>query len=407
MNLSCHGLGSISTLLTGIGWEAHLRTELGAFHLKAESLAKKPQSQRDGSSRKSSQVSALVWLRCGFLSSGRSPCRDTHWEKGSWSTGETGGSQGEGEAGQVTPSFKAHGTCSVIVAAVLPPAQFSKPPPGNLEPSRGRSAAAGGFRGVAPSANSFPNPRRRALRSPAQPSRPDDPPAPRGSAGDCFCLALAEAAFGSRAPRAASSQPIGRYSRVPSVPRPPRAGPVRAAPGVPPPALPPPLTPHEFHASRCSSAPAPSPPPSPPERVLSSPFSPSLSSRRRSRAPRSGTVASDFPPGPAPPRVPLRQPQRAPPALAASPRPRGRTPGLRPVPRPLRGAGGPARGRLPRPPAHLALARSRAAPGGRAPGRAVPGGRAPGRALRAPASPGSCQCGDCAGKHGDRGDDPH
>lgn len=31
----------------------------------------------------------------------------------------------------------------------------------------------------------------------------------------------------------------------------------------------------------------------------------------------------------------------------------------------------------------------------------------PARALRALASPGSCQCGDCAGKHGDRGNDPH
>ena len=31
----------------------------------------------------------------------------------------------------------------------------------------------------------------------------------------------------------------------------------------------------------------------------------------------------------------------------------------------------------------------------------------PARALRALVSPGSCQCGDCAGKHGDRGNDPY
>lgn len=82
----------------------------------------------------------------------------------------------------------------------------------------------------------------------------------------------------------------------------------------------------------------------------------------------------------------------------------GRASWLRPLPRthallarPPPGAGRPARGRfplLPRSPHAPALALSKAS--------ALPAG-----ALRAPASPGSCQCGDCAGKHGDRGNDPY
>lgn len=65
--------------------------------------------------------------------------------------------------------------------------------------------------------------------------------------------------------------------------------------------------------------------------------------------------------------------------------------------RPLPGAGRGAQGclpLLPRSPRAPALALSKAS--------ALSAG-----ALRAPASPGSCQCGDCAGKHGDRGNDPH
>lgn len=256
------------------------------------------------------------------------------------------------------------------MAAVLPPTRLPKPPPGSLAPSRGRSAASGGFEEW-PQVLITPSQTRAGERSAAQPSRPEAPPAPRGSAGDCFCLALAEAAFGSRAHRAASSQPIRRYSRVPSVPRPPRAGPVRCDP-LPAfrdrlsllPSLSTSSTPRGVAPPR-----PPSPPPPPPERVLSFPFSLLPSSRLGSRARRSGTVAADFPPGRTPPRVPLRQPQRVPPAVAASPPASGsraRTP-PRPAASRAPAAASPGRRRTgPRPPppaslppAHLALALSR------------------------------------------------
>lgn len=203
---------------------------------------------------------------------------------GSWSTAAGGGSQGEDEAGQETSSSKAHGTFSV------PSGRRSATHAASYATSRsagafpGRPAVPGG--GEERPQALIPSQARAGERSAAQPSRPEAPPAPLGRG-----LLLSGARGGgvrSRAHRAACSQPIRRYSRVPSVPRPPRAGPVRPAPGAPAPAPPPPLTLHEFHASRCSSAPAPSPPPQAPERVLSVPFSLSLSSRPGSRARQSG-----------------------------------------------------------------------------------------------------------------------
>lgn len=293
-------------------------------------------------------------------------------ETGSWSTGEAGGSQREDEAGQETSSSKAHGTFSITVAAVLPPTQLSKLPPGSLVPSRGRSAASGGFEEwpqvLTPSQTGA------GERSAAQPSRPEAPSAPRraaprGSAGDCFCLALAEAAFGSRAHRAASSQPIRRYSRVPSVPRPPRAGPVRSDPL---PAFRDRLS--LLPSLSTSSTPRGVAPPRPrvrPRKLPSvcSPF-PSVSCSLAAWALALGTVAQwprTFRPDGLLRASPSGSHSVYPPRSPPRNRPRGRAPGLRPVPRPralpprpLPGAGGPARGRLPLPPARSPRARARA-----------------------------------------------
>lgn len=169
---------------------------------------------------------------------------------------------------------------------------------------------------------------------------------------------------------------------------------------------PPPLTLHELHASGCSSAPVPEPAPA--TSRACAPFPLSLLPSRRL-----GSHSAEPPGTRRPcPAASARSPREA----TASPtlgsrlplRTRGRADRLRPLrgpahswrglscpPLPPHPAGHRALGPLL--PARLALL-----------SRALRGKRAPGpRALRAPASPGSCQCGDCAGKHGDRGNDPH
>lgn len=152
---------------------------------------------------------------------------------------------------------------------------------------------------------------------------------------------------------------------------------------------------------------SPSPPPHPPECVLPVPLGLFLPSRRLAwvslRRAFRGSSGLAQPPPPAPSgRPPLLPPQaRVFPAglgvarLDSAPSANPRTPGVAsspPVQSPPPGhrALGPL---LPvRSLARLALSEASALPAG---------------ALRAPASPGSCQCGDCAGKHGDRGNDPH
>lgn len=156
---------------------------------------------------------------------------------------------------------------------------------------------------------------------------------------------------------------------------------------------------------------SPSPPPQPPERVL--PFLPSVSCHPgvSGLTPRSRWVS---------PALPRRLRARSArslarcrpgrrfshPRLAASrpdsgsrgptpPPPRTRALLARPLlPTQATGRSAPSFPLASRSPGALALALSQAS--------ALPAG-----ALRAPASPGSCQCGDCAGKHGDRGNDPH
>lgn len=127
-----------------------------------------------------------------------------------------------------------------------------------------------------------------------------------------------------------------------------------------------PHSPRALSASQCSSAPAPSPPPQPPKRVLSLPFSLSLSSRPGSRARCSGLgrsartdTSAHSPPAATAcaPRVPRLAPAsgsraRTPPRPAASRAAGAASPGRRRT----------GRGRLSLPPlrpAHLALALSR------------------------------------------------
>lgn len=169
-------------------------------------------------------------------------------------------------------------------------------------------------------------------------------------------------------------------------------------------ALTPPLTLHEFHASGCSSAPVPESAPATSKAcaLLSSQSchlaalglalrraaraSPASFRRLRALSPcghRPLQLASFLPdlgsraltpPPPADPRTPgAASPPRRPPSTLRPP-----------TPSPLSS----------RFPGSLALALSAAS-------------ALPARALRAPISPGSCQCGDCAGKHGDRGNDPY
>lgn len=166
----------------------------------------------------------------------------------------------------------------------------------------------------------------------------------------------------------------------------------------------PPLTLHELHASGCSSAPVPESAPA--TSRACAPFSPQslaiqaswVSLRRASgtRRPCPAASALCLPRGRrfSHPRIASSRPDSGsrgptpppprPRALLARPLPPRRPPGARAPSFPLAS----------RSPGALALALSKAS--------ALPAG-----ALRAPASPGSCQCGDCAGKHGDRGNDPH
>lgn len=244
--------------------------------------------------------------------------------------------------------------------------------------------------------------RESGLRSPK--SRPGSLTNDRepGSAGDCFCLGLGGTCVRvsrALAPRSPSQSGATRAPR--SVPR----SSLGWAGSFPLPALrnralTPPLTLHEFHDSRCSSAPGPSPPPQSRELVLSFPLSLLPTSRAGSRAPQSGTSLCRL--APTPPRGLPRQPPRSPPQLFACDLKSGSR-ALTPPPHPPRGLARSGPGlslaqaaehsaASPSFPARLALSKASALPA---------------RALRALASPGSCQCGDCAGKHGDRGNDPH
>lgn len=210
----------------------------------------------------------------------------------------------------------------------------------------------------------------------------------------------AEAAFVSRALPANPAL----LARPREVPGPPRAGPATSR--------------SQYSATELSLLPSLSTsstprgvaPPSSPESASASsgpcallfPLTLLPSSRPESRAPHGGPGLSGL--AQTPPRVLLQQP------LCLPPPARCLGPGLgvaRPDSAHSRGLArfhpaSPRRRllgtRLPPPPSSLTS---------RARSRALLGERAPGRRVRAPASPGSCQCGDCAGKHGDRGNDPH
>lgn len=149
---------------------------------------------------------------------------------------------------------------------------------------------------------------------------------------------------------------------------------------------------------------SPSPPPQPPERVLPFPLSLLPSRGLGSHSAEPLGLAGLAPP---PPRSVFREAAVSPTLESLPPgRTRGRAARLRPLRGPARswrglspptqatGRSAPSFPLASRSPGALALALSKAS--------ALPAG-----ALRAPASPGSCQCGDCAGKHGDRGNDPH
>lgn len=275
--------------------------------------------------------------------------------------------------------------------AVVPLTQLSKAPPGSLEPFLFllRESGLG-------SPKSLPE----SLTNDQEP----------GSAGDCFCLGLGGTCVRvsrALAPRSPSQSGATRAPR--SVPR----SSLGWAGSFPLPALrnralTPPLTLHEFHDSRCSSAPGPSPPPQSRELVLSFPLSLLPASRAGSGALQSGT--SLFRLAPTPPRGLPGQPPRPPPAALR----------LRPevgVPRPDSAPHPPADSRARGPASHSRRPRSTRPPpppsllGSRSPGALAlelsKASALPARALRALVSPGSCQCGDCAGKHGDRGNDPH
>lgn len=176
-------------------------------------------------------------------------------------------------------------------------------------------------------------------------------------------------------------------------PGPPRAGSAPSSSQLAARGFTPPLALSEPHASGCSSAPVPRPPPQPPPRVLLFSLSLAVEPGVLGLAPRRNHSA---------PLTLLRRLRALlgrPPSFPACAQlfaagTRKRAPRLRP----LRGLARSRRPlpagweRSPRPPRRLALPKPSALPA---------------RALRAPASPGSCQCGDCAGKHGDRGNDPH
>lgn len=167
----------------------------------------------------------------------------------------------------------------------------------------------------------------------------------------------------------------------------------------------PPLTLHELHASGCSSAPVPESAPA--TSRACAPFSPqslaiqapwvSLRRASGSRRPCPAASALCLPRGRRfsqpqdrflPAGLGVARPDSAP---SADPRAPG---AASPLPTQATGRSAPSFPLASRSPGALALALSKAS--------ALPAG-----ALRAPASPGSCQCGDCAGKHGDRGNDPH
>lgn len=164
-----------------------------------------------------------------------------------------------------------------------------------------------------------------------------------------------------------------------------------------------PLTLHEFHASRSGSAPSWARPRS--RRNVCSPF-PAGSCRLAVLGPLLRRAAASLqPPSAAPARSPGAASASTPRSSLPPTGTRGRAPWLHLLPRtralparplPAQASERPAA----RPPVPLACR----SPGALALSEAS---ALPARALRAPASPGSCQCGDCAGKHGDRGNDPH
>lgn len=128
---------------------------------------------------------------------------------------------------------------AVTVAALLPPTQLSKAPPGFLAPS--------------------PVPSGERLRGPESRPEPLTNDEALGSAGDCLCLGLGRGCVRvSRAPAPRSPSQSSATHAPRSVPQPSSGW----AGSFPLPvlrsrAITPPLTLHEFHDSLCSSAPVP------------------------------------------------------------------------------------------------------------------------------------------------------